>query len=199
MKQAEWMDEFVADAIAQHTVEIKVDGCIWLELSQPGKGRVLIEELVKGRQMRLAYILFDESGLPVVEPELQFQIGKDGHWVPIAISRISTGSHTFAILDSERGENIPTDAARQAELANFADYFAEVLRNNGWITHSRKWFGAPSLGKQFSDENEPPDLDTLQQWMDDDGGCEATDGCWVEVDGRCPHGHKSWLLELGLV
>lgn len=32
-----------------------------------------------------------------------------------------------------------------------------------------------------------------------DGTCEATDGCIVEPDGICEHGHPSWLLRLGLV
>jgi hypothetical protein len=32
-----------------------------------------------------------------------------------------------------------------------------------------------------------------------DGGCEATDGCWIEADGRCEHGHSSWLLRLGMI
>ena len=199
MKQAEWMNEFVADALAHHVAEIKADGCFWLELSQPGKGRVLIEELVKGRLMRVAYILFDEAGLPVVEPEIQVYVDEAGHKYPIAISRISTGSHTFAVLESETGEYIVTDAGKQMSLAGFADYFAEVMRNNGWITHSRKWFGPPTLSQRQDDQLEPPDIETLQMWMDDDGGCEATDGCWTEVDGTCPHGHKSWLLELGLV
>jgi hypothetical protein len=45
---------------------------------------------------------------------------------------------------------------------------------------------------------EPPDIDTLIRW-ESDGGCEATDGCWVESDGVCSHGHRSWLLELGLI
>jgi len=45
---------------------------------------------------------------------------------------------------------------------------------------------------------EPPDIETLMQW-EAEGGCEATDGCWVEPDGNCEHGHKSWLLELGLI
>lgn len=45
---------------------------------------------------------------------------------------------------------------------------------------------------------EPPDLETLMAW-EAEGGCEATDGCWVEPDGTCPHGHRSWLLELGLI
>lgn len=46
---------------------------------------------------------------------------------------------------------------------------------------------------------EEPDLATLEEWLWEDGGCEATDSCWVEVDGVCPHGHPAWLLKLGLV
>ena len=44
-----------------------------------------------------------------------------------------------------------------------------------------------------------PDLETLMEWTYDDGGCEATDGCWVEQDGTCPHGNPSWLIVLGLI
>jgi len=45
---------------------------------------------------------------------------------------------------------------------------------------------------------ERPSIETMEAWSND-GGCEATDGCWVEVDGTCPHEHKSWMLQLGLV
>ena len=31
------------------------------------------------------------------------------------------------------------------------------------------------------------------------GLAEATDGCVIEPDGVCEHGHPSWLLELGLI
>jgi hypothetical protein len=34
---------------------------------------------------------------------------------------------------------------------------------------------------------------------EEDGGCEATDGCFVEPDGTCEHGQPSWLLALGLI
>jgi hypothetical protein len=43
-----------------------------------------------------------------------------------------------------------------------------------------------------------PDLETLEEWSAD-GGCEATDGCWVEPDGTCEHLHPSWLLQLGMI
>ena len=46
---------------------------------------------------------------------------------------------------------------------------------------------------------EPPDFETLMEWMWEDGGCEATDGCWIEPDGICSHGHPSWLLRFGLI
>ena len=44
-----------------------------------------------------------------------------------------------------------------------------------------------------------PDEETLMVWFSQDSGCEATDGCWVEGDGCCPHGHFSWLLVLGMI
>ena len=43
-----------------------------------------------------------------------------------------------------------------------------------------------------------PSLRQLQNWTLD-GVCEATDGCRVEPDGRCPHGHPAWLMYLGYV
>ena len=43
-----------------------------------------------------------------------------------------------------------------------------------------------------------PSLAQLERWVDR-GGCKATDGCWVEPDGICPHGCKSWLLVMGLI
>ena len=43
-----------------------------------------------------------------------------------------------------------------------------------------------------------PDLEQLHLWVLD-GVCEATDGCPIEPDGICEHGHPAWLLWLGLV
>jgi len=43
-----------------------------------------------------------------------------------------------------------------------------------------------------------PDLEDLME-QDGEGGCDASDGCWVEPDGTCEHGHPSWMLRLGLI
>lgn len=46
-------------------------------------------------------------------------------------------------------------------------------------------------------ESSEPSLDQIFEWLSE-GVCEATDGCQVEPDGTCPHGCKSWALEMGL-
>lgn len=45
---------------------------------------------------------------------------------------------------------------------------------------------------------EMPEEDELME-AGTDGECEASDGCLVEPDGVCEHGHPSWLLRLGLI
>lgn len=53
--------------------------------------------------------------------------------------------------------------------------------------------------REWPEPTEPePTFEELQDY-ENDGGCEATDGCWVEPDGVCPHGHPSWLIRAGLI
>jgi hypothetical protein len=42
-------------------------------------------------------------------------------------------------------------------------------------------------------------MEELQRQIEEDGGCEATDGCLVEPDGTYEQGQPSWLLALGLI
>ena len=56
-----------------------------------------------------------------------------------------------------------------------------------------------SPAELIKQSRQQPDMETLQEWMDD-CGCEAVDcGCWVEHDGHCPCGNESWFLRLGLI
>jgi len=55
-----------------------------------------------------------------------------------------------------------------------------------------------SLGKKGRPTMRRPSLETMERWLDE-GYAKATDGCIVEPDGVCPHGHLSWLLLAGLI
>ncbi|MDH3662242.1 MAG: hypothetical protein OEU92_19810 [Alphaproteobacteria bacterium] len=46
--------------------------------------------------------------------------------------------------------------------------------------------------------DEPGD-DDIVAMLTDQIETEATDGCHVDPDGVCPHGHPSWLVVLKLV
>lgn len=43
-----------------------------------------------------------------------------------------------------------------------------------------------------------PSIRLCEMWADE-GFAQATDGCIVEPDGECEHGHPSWLISLGFI
>jgi hypothetical protein len=46
-----------------------------------------------------------------------------------------------------------------------------------------------------------PDMEeTLEEALFESGTMSScSEGCWVEPDGVCPHGHPSWLLRWGII
>lgn len=53
--------------------------------------------------------------------------------------------------------------------------------------------------KRWPEPTDPrPTMEQMQVWVMD-SVVDATDGCQVEPDGICPHGHPSWLLRAGLI
>lgn len=60
-------------------------------------------------------------------------------------------------------------------------------------------FPHPGQEEYFTDKRHTtPSIEQLMEW-EEEGYCEATDGCPVEPDGICEHGCQSWLLVLGLI
>lgn len=53
-------------------------------------------------------------------------------------------------------------------------------------------------GEKHKATEKRPSLRKMESWMND-GVAEATDGCRVEPDGICEHGHSSWFLVLGMI
>ena len=54
------------------------------------------------------------------------------------------------------------------------------------------------LGERHIATVKAPSIETMERWMYD-GVARATDGCRIEPDGICEHGHQSWLLKSGLI
>lgn len=55
-----------------------------------------------------------------------------------------------------------------------------------------------SKGDKHVATTKVPSVKTMERWSHD-GIARATDGCRVEPDGTCEHGHASWMLRLGVI
>ena len=53
-------------------------------------------------------------------------------------------------------------------------------------------------GMRHKATTKAPSIATMEKWVFD-GIAKATDGCRVEPDGSCEHGHTSWMRVLSLI
>jgi len=68
------------------------------------------------------------------------------------------------------------------------------------MSEKRKTRTSERRVRQWPEPTVPqPSFETIMDWAFVNSGCEATDGCWVEPDGICPHGHPSWQIVLEVI
>ena len=77
-------------------------------------------------------------------------------------------------------------------------YMCGRCGGRGWLEEEVKASDRRDETKWPEPTTPKPDIETLREWSDR-GGCEATDGCWVEPDGSCEHGAISWMRYLGMI
>ena len=73
---------------------------------------------------------------------------------------------------------------------------SKMERSTGPMERKEKRVGRSPVWPEPTESE--PEYDQLEEWSDD-GVAEATDGCPIEPDGVCQHGHPSWILKLGLI
>ena len=188
----------VIEALAQkHGIDLsQVEAHLRLDL--PHFDRLTIENI--GFQRISVAHYFERNGDLVAEPDVVFFTGLDGKWIPIEITQSMTGWTAYVHFDDSGTQIERVNTRGQADLAAFTQQWAQNLIDQGWlekgVKHEREAEASilvwPAATIPF------PGEEALQEWMMD-GCCEATDGCIVENDGVCPHGHPSWLLALGLI
>lgn len=144
------------------------------------------------------------SGVRALDPEAEAEAGAEhlppGHGYPIV---------WVALEDLP---DLPQHEVRDIITRAICQHCRAILPLSAspyWLGEGRKVWLCDGCAAPEGDDPPPsryppptserPTLAQLEEWHDVDGGCEATDGCWVEPDGTCEHGHPSWLLRLGLI
>lgn len=161
-----------------------------------------VEETPDTLKVAVRYFAKQSGGELVKHVEMVCCILHSGEWVPLELDK--EGSTTvYGTFDSDTGKAQATDSQGQWQAAGFCDAWALRLLEDGFLASAAKLNPLGTKPSQRANWPEPtvpiPNLEQIEEWMWEDGGCEASDACWVEIDGVCPHSHPSWLLRLRLI
>jgi hypothetical protein len=178
------------------------NGEMHIRLAKYNGDELQIEESVNDLRVSVRYFAMQPAGELVKQMEVICFILRHGEWVPLELTK-DGATVVYGASDPETGRVEIGDPQEQWKAAGYCDAWALRLLEEGFLASAARPNPLAVTPTHHSYWPEPttgtPDLETIEDWMWEDAGCEATDGCWVEIDGRCPHGHPSWLRRLGLV
>ena len=164
--------------------------------------QLVISQAANGRQLRLSRYGVVRFAPHAKDLEIVCFVSEQGNWIPYEFFRPLTGHQVCGEVSAMMPKLTITNPMYQRALVSQCDLWATRLREQGWLDKAVKistvGMEADGLFLWPVPTVEEPDEDQLEAWMIDDI-CEASDGCIVEPDGVCPHGHPSWLRRMGLV
>jgi hypothetical protein len=106
-----------------------------LRLDLTGFDRLVIENI--GLHCISVAHYFELNGDLVAEPDVVFYTGREGEWAPIRISQSLIGWRSYAELSEDGGHLVLDSPSGQADLAAFAEQWAENIQAQGWLEHGR--------------------------------------------------------------
>jgi hypothetical protein len=199
MRHAAKLQQFVEDLLARHQAS-RQEPQLRLQLREVEQ--LVISQTANRRQIRLSRHKVVRDIGQAKELEIVFFVNEEGQWIPYEYFRPSTRRQVCGVMDRRQQTLIVSNPLFQRGLVIQCDLWAARLRQEGWLEHGAKLDAEDAqLDGLFlwpMPTVEEPDNEQIEAWLIDDV-CEATDGCLVEPDGTCPHGHPSWLRHLGLV
>lgn len=198
MKVSNSMKRIIEKLAEKHGVDLSTPHAHF-RLDMAGYDRLCVENIGLNRISVAHY--FEQVGDLVADPEIVFWVSpQEKNWFPVGVKQVFGGDRTYAFLSDDGSRIVSVVSRMQADLASFANIWAKNIVDQLWLANGVKHVWAVEAVSEAEplEMFEQPDLETLIEWFEE-GGCEALDGCWVESDGRCPHGHPSWFLHLGMI
>jgi hypothetical protein len=182
---SEELEQLVSDLFAAGKMDYTHTGYASV-LTQTGDDLLVVQELEPHVLMLLTYTAAGARFALGPDIELVSYIDRHGAYYPLLL----------------RGEQIRRSSRvrQQTAVTAFADYVVRHLVQTGWVEwgrpaeHGRETHALIPALRVTREEQQ-----RLRGWLVAQRLCEATDGCFVLPDDRCPHGAVSWFAELGLI
>ncbi len=135
MKTCPKMKAIVFELCEKHGIDLQQERA-HIRLDMPGFDRLCIER-ISGNAVSVAHY-FEMNGDLVAEPDIVFFIDTQGYWIPVEITQSMTG-WSRVVEFSEDGTNIARfQRQRQADIAEFAEDWAQNLRDQAWLTNATR-------------------------------------------------------------
>lgn len=135
MKTCPHMKQVIHDLCAKHGVDLTEKGS-HIRLNMPGFDRLCIE-VIAPHAVSVAHY-FEANGDLVPEPDIVFFVDEWGEWLPIEITQSMTG-WTRVVEFNETGDKIMRYRPdEQADMASFAETWAQNIIDQGWLTEGKK-------------------------------------------------------------
>ena len=130
MKTCLQMQQVVEHLAQKHGVELSQVG-VYFCLNLPGTERLYVET-ISARRISVAHY-FEMNGDLVPDPDVVFFITDKGDWAPIGITQSFGGWRSYVKMRMDGNGIEAYDREGQADLADFADVWAQNLADQGWL------------------------------------------------------------------
>ena len=124
------MQEVIIELAAQHGIDLRQRGA-YLRLEMPHYDPLVIEVL-NANLVNVAHVYEPYPGKHIADPGIAFFTGYD-LWLPIEVTMRVGGYRIYAVLSPEMDDIVSILPARQADLAEFAEIWADNLRDQQWL------------------------------------------------------------------
>jgi len=135
MKTTVKMQETVTALGQRHGLDLREKGA-YLRLDMPHFDRLVIEVL-HPTLVSVAHVYEPRPGVHLADPSIVFFTG-DGPWMPIEVMQRIGGYRIYAVLSPELDAIVSVLPKEQADLASFAEMWAENIRLQGWLEQATR-------------------------------------------------------------
>ena len=130
MNTAVKMQGIVTALAAKHGLDLKERGaCVRLEMPHFDR---LVVEVLHPNLVSVAHIFEPRPGVHLADPGIVFFTGYP-QWVPVEIGQRIGGYRIYAVLSEELDDIVSVLPREQANLASFAEMWADNIRDQGWL------------------------------------------------------------------
>lgn len=130
MKTSRKMQEIVTAIATKYGLELNRKGA-YLRLSMPHYDPFVIEVLHENL-VNVAHVYEPRPEERTADPGIAFFTGYD-LWVPIEVTQRIGGYRIYAVLSEGLDEIVSILPHEQADLANFAEMWAQNIVDHGWL------------------------------------------------------------------